>query len=339
MAIFRVPRPWEIPERLATPEARFLESRLDRRSVLWGMGVGAAALALPNLACAGGVEAPTGEAARGLLDPAIGNLLSDKFRAKTNPSYGVGERPLTPENVAAAHNNFYEFTQEKNRVWQLARGFSANPWTVEIRGLVEKPITLGLEELITRFPLEERLYRHRCVERWAMQVPWVGFPLRRLLDLAVPLGTAKFVRFLSLKDPARFPAQAEKDSWLPWPYYEALRLDEARHELAFVVLGSYGHALPMQHGAAVRLAIPWKYGYKSPKSIVGIELVAERPPTFWNYLQPSEYGFYSNVDPTRPHPRWSQDLEQDIGTGERRKTLPFNGYGDLVAGMYDGREV
>ena len=169
-----------------------------------------------------------------------------------------------------------------------------------------------------------------------MQVPWTGYPLRALLDRVEPLGSARFVRFVSIEDKENLPGQRD-EPWYPWPYFEGLRLDEARHDLAFVVLGSYGHALPMQHGAPVRLAIPWKYGYKGPKSLVRIELVAEQPETFWNQLQPREYGFYSNVDPGKPHPRWSQAEETDIGTGEKRPTLLYNGY-DQVAALYDGKE-
>ncbi|HXU45384.1 MAG TPA: protein-methionine-sulfoxide reductase catalytic subunit MsrP [Thermoanaerobaculia bacterium] len=335
MAHLRIPRPWELPERLATPESVFL----DRRQALAALGLGAAALALPQLACSGGAKAPTGADAKGLLDPAIGSFDAGLFRAaRRNPAYGVGDRPLTPENVAAAYNNFYEWTTDKPEVWRLAHGYPAAPWKLEIAGLVEKPATLDLDQILKVAPLEERLYRHRCVERWAMQVLWVGYPLRRLIERARPLSSARFVRFVSIDDPARMPGQKES-SWLSWPYYEALRMDEAMNDLAFAVVGSYGHALPMQHGAPLRIAAPWKYGYKSPKSIVRIELVAEQPGTFWNYTQPNEYGLVSNVNPDKPHPRWSQAYEQDIGTGERRRTLLYNGYAAQVAGMYDGQEV
>lgn len=339
MPSIRIPRAWEIPERLATPEALFL----SRRQVVASLGVGAMTLALPwSAGCAAedvpaeGGETPAPE--RGKLEPALGDRFAGLFPATKNAAYDLGGRPLTAEDTAATYNNFYEFTTDKEGVWQLARRYPlGGEWTIEIGGLVQKPLTLGLDELFRIAPLEERLYRFRCVERWAMQVPWTGYPLRALIDRVKPLGAARYVRFVSIEDKENLPGQREQD-WYPWPYFEGLRLDEARHDLAFVALGSYGHALPMQHGAPVRLAIPWKYGYKGPKSIVRIELTAEEPGTFWNQLQPREYGFYSNVDPGKPHPRWSQAEETDIGTGEKRPTLPYNGY-DQAAALYDGTEA
>ena len=335
MANIRIPKGWEIPERLATPEEVFL----SRRQVLAALGLGALAASLPaQLACGSPVAAPTGPDAAGLLDPAVGDRYKDRFPAPRNAAFAVGDRQTTPEPIAAAYNNFYEFTLEKDRVWKLAHGYPVVPWTVEVGGLVKKPRTLDLDALMTRFPLEERLYRFRCVERWAMQVPWVGYPLRTLIDALEPLPSAKYVRFVSVHDPEGLPNQ-KAARWYPWPYFEGLRLDEARHDLAFVVVGSYGHALPMQHGAPLRLALPWKYGYKGPKSIVKIELTAEQPRTFWNDLQPAEYGFFSNVNPAKPHPRWSQARETDIGTGEERPTLPYNGYAEQVAALYSGDEA
>ncbi len=323
-----LPPKWRLPERLATPETVFV----SRREVLAAMGFGALSLALPA-----GVSAAT-TAPPGLLDPALGRRFAEKFPARRNELYRLGDRKLTAEDVAARFNNFYEFTTTKDQVWQLAKGYTVDPWKVSITGLVKKPLTLDLDALFTRFPLEERLYRFRCVEAWAMQVPWTGFPLRALVDFAEPLSSATHVRFVSILDKQGLPGQREQ-GWYPWPYFEGLRLDEARHELALVVLGSYGHALPMQHGAPLRLALPWKYGYKSPKSIVEIEFVARQPKTFWNQLQPREYGFYSNVNPERPHPRWSQATERDIGTSERRPTLPHNGYAEQVDALYRGNEV
>jgi methionine sulfoxide reductase catalytic subunit len=342
MAHLRIPRSWEIPERLATPEEVFL----NRRQVLAGLGIlgmGALAAALPANA------ADTADAAEAapvaakvdpsrMLQPAVGPRFKDRFPARRNPAYGLAGRPLTPEAKAGRYNNFYEYTTTKDAVWELAAGFPVSPWTVEVTGLVAKPRTYDLDDLFRTFPLEERLYRHRCVERWAMQVPWTGFPLKSLLTQVQPLGTARYVRFVSFH-PESLPGVKETASYYPWPYHEGLRLDEATHPLAFVVLGSYGHPLPMQHGAPLRLHCPWKYGYKSPKSIVRIELTATPPPTFWHALQPVEYGFYSNVNPQKPHPRWSQEVEVDIGTGERRPTLPYNGYGEQVAGMYKGSEA
>jgi methionine sulfoxide reductase catalytic subunit len=337
MPTFRIRRPWEIPERLATPEPIFL----DRRRVLASLGFGALSLALPLEACAQDPGSPAARAAAAtpekMLAPAVGDRYAALFPAKRNAAYDLGGRPLTAEAVAGANNNFYEFTTDKDRVWKLAEGYPVVPWKVEVGGLVKKPRTLDLDDLFKGFPLEERLYRFRCVERWAMQVPWTGFPLCALIDRLEPLGDARYVRFVSFLDKQGLPGQATQP-WYPWPYYEALRLDEARHELAFVVVGSYGHPLPMQHGAPWRLALPWKYGYKGPKSLVRIEFAKERPPTFWNDLQPREYGFYSNIDPNHPHPRWSQAEETDIGTGQTRPTVRYNGYSQ-VAGLYDGKEI
>ncbi|HZF13248.1 MAG TPA: protein-methionine-sulfoxide reductase catalytic subunit MsrP [Thermoanaerobaculia bacterium] len=333
MAHLRIPRPWEIPEWQATPEAVFL----NRRQLLAALGLGAVSLGLPVQIAGAAPVAPKGDPAK-MLQPAVGSRFRDRFPAKRNPAYRFGGRPLTPEEKAARYNNFYEFTPTKNEVWPLAAGYPVTAWKVEVAGLVGKPRTYDLDDLF-RFPLEERLYRHRCVERWAMQVPWTGFPLRRLLDAAQPLSTAKYVRFVSFSDPEHLPGMKETVSYYPWPYHEGLRFDEARHDLAFVVLGSYGHPLPMQHGAPLRIHCPWKYGYKSPKSIVKIELVADAPPTFWHALQPAEYGFYSNVNPKKPHPRWSQEIEEDLGTGERRATQLYNGYGPQVAGLYKGDEA
>lgn len=332
MAGLRIPRSWEIPERLATPERVFL----DRRQALAALGLGALAAGLPwQLGCAPPRDHEGRDVSGRMLEPAAA-AYADRFPARRNAAFGLGDRELTPERKAAAYNNFYEFTTDKGSVWKLAAGYPVDPWKIEAGGLAGKPRTLDLDDVMRRFPLEERLYRFRCVERWAMQVPWTGFPLRLLIDSLEPLSTARYVRFVSFEDRERLPGRKETP-WYPWPYHEALRLDEARHDLAFVVVGSYGHPLPMQHGAPLRLALPWKYGYKSAKSIAGIELVAERPATFWNALQPAEYGFYSNVDPGKPHPRWSQQIEQDIGTGERRATLLYNGYAAEVAALYDGR--
>ena len=336
MSRIHIPKPWQLPERLATPESVFIHRRAALQRLGWGgLGLGSLSLGIRPA----NAESPTDDLAV-RTRPAIGDRFKDKLSPKRNPKYvlptGVG---VTSEAVSSSHNNFYEFTTAKDRVWELAKDYSVDAsWKIEVDGLVEKPTTLGLDDLFTRFPLEERLYRFRCVERWAMQVPWVGFPLKALIDSLKPLSSAKFVKFVSFLDPKGLPGQ-RKNKWYPWPYYEALRMDEARHELAFVALGSYGHGLPMQHGAPWRVVTPWKYGYKSPKSIVRIEFVDQEPSTFWNETQPDEYGFYSNVEPHKPHPRWSQRWEQDIGTEETRETLLYNGYGDLVADLYTGDEI
>jgi sulfoxide reductase catalytic subunit YedY len=336
MAHTRRDKPWKLPERLATPESTFRNRRDVLAGLAWGgLGVGGLSIGMGSsraLAAESGTEAPPAE----MIHAALGDRFSDRFPARRNDAYGLGERTLTPEAVSARYNNFYEFTTDKERVWELARGYSVDPWSVRILGKVQKEKTLGLEEIFA-FPLEERLYRFRCVERWSMQVPWTGFPLSKLIESAQPLSSARFVRFVCIEDKQGLPGQS-RQPWYPWPYYEGLRMDEAMNELAFVVVGSYGHALPMQHGAPLRLAIPWKYGYKGPKSIVAIEFTERQPGTFWNEAVPDEYGFYSNVEPNKPHPRWSQAMEQDIGTGEMRPTLPYNGYAEQVASLYSGKE-
>ncbi|MCH9649855.1 MAG: protein-methionine-sulfoxide reductase catalytic subunit MsrP [Deltaproteobacteria bacterium] len=331
MAAIQIPKRWLLPNSQGTPEGVFL----NRRQVLRSLGYSSLGLVLgANTGCdldLGGFRH------RRRTAGALGRRFRDRFPARRNLDFGIGDRSLTPEEVSSSTNNFYEFSTNKGAVWELAQGYPVDPWVVEVGGLVHQPRTLNLEDLFRRFPLEERLYRFRCVERWAMQVPWTGFPLARLIDELKPLASARYVRFVSVHDPDRMPGQG--NTYYPWPYYEALRLDEARHDLAFVVLGVYGHALPMQHGAPWRVICPWKYGYKSPKSIVRIEFTEHQPPTFWNDLQPSEYGFFSNVNPDKPHPRWSQAREEDIGTLEKRPTLLYNGYAEQVGHLYGGQEV
>ena len=244
-------------------------------------------------------------------------------------------RDVTPErtreDVAARYNNFYEFTPRKD-VWKHVGAFRTDPWTVEVAGLVAKPRTYGLDDL-RKFGNEERVYRFRCVETWAMVIPWSGFPLAKLLLASEPRHDARFVRFVTFADPAQMPNVHDKP-WAGWPYSEGLRIDEAMHDLTLVATGVYGHALPKQHGAPVRIVVPWKYGYKSPKSIVRIELVASQPHTFWSDLAPNEYPFLSNVDPSHPHPRWSQATERLLGTFAIRRTLRYNGYENLVRHLY-----
>jgi len=253
-----------------------------------------------------------------------------------NPHFSDVGRHLTEEIVAARHNNFYEFGSGK-RIWRAAQALPTDPWTVEIGGLVRHPQRLGLEDLF-HFPLEERIYRFRCVEAWAMVVPWLGFPMRLLLERVDPLPTARFVRFTSFYDPEIMPGPIWPPN-LPWPYTEGLRIEEMANELAFFALGIYGKPLPKQHGAPIRMVVPWKYGFKGGKSIVKIEFLDHQPSTFWNTLAPEEYGFEANVDPRVPHPRWSQEQEVLIGFGSRSQwqivpTLPYNGYGEYVAHLY-----
>jgi sulfoxide reductase catalytic subunit YedY len=235
------------------------------------------------------------------------------------------------------YNNFYEFSIDKEAVNPLSTNFTTEPWTVEVYGLVNKPKTYGVEDLRSRFPQEERIYRLRCVEAWSMVIPWEGFPLASLLKEVEPTSDAKFVRFETVYRPDEMPGQ--RSPFYPWPYQEGLRLDEAMNELTLLATGLYGMPMPNPNGAPIRLVVPWKYGFKSIKSIVKIELVAEQPSTLWSAVGPNEYGFYSNVNPDRPHPRWSQASERRIGEIGRRPTLMFNGYAEDVAHLYEGMDL
>lgn len=244
---------------------------------------------------------------------------------------------LTPYDTITTYNNYYEFSTDKGRVAQLVSDFVTSPWTVEISGLVDKPVTLSADEIIKTYTAEEHVYRMRCVEGWSIVVPWEGFPLNRLLKDVGIQPEAKFIAFTTILRPDQMPGQ--KDPFFSWPYTEGLRLDEANHDLTLLASGLYGKPLPKQDGAPLRIVVPWKYGFKSIKSIVKIEAVADQPPTFWNLAGPNEYGFYSNVNPNVPHPRWSQDTERRLGETERRPTLIFNGYGDQVASLYEGMDL
>jgi sulfoxide reductase catalytic subunit YedY len=250
--------------------------------------------------------------------------------------------PLTPIEDVTGYNNFYEFGTDKADPARRAPGrLKTSPWTVQISGLVQKPLTLDLDDLLKLAPLEERAYRLRCVEGWSMVIPWVGYSLSHLIQRARPLGSAKFISFVTLADPAQMPGL--NSPVLDWPYREGLRMDEARHPLTLLSLGLYGQTLPAQNGAPVRLVVPWKYGFKSAKSIVRIEFLEQEPQTSWMRAAPQEYGFYSNVNPSVPHPRWSQASERRIGEGglfsPRRAKLPFNGYADQVEGLYRGMDL
>ena len=241
---------------------------------------------------------------------------------------------LTPYSSVTNYNNFYEFRTSKEDPARNAGTLRPEPWSVRIDGMVAKPQVLDIDRLRKLFPLEERVYRLRCVEGWSMVIPWVGFPLAALIKLADPLGKAKYVAFETLNDPKQMPGL--RSSVLQWPYVEGLRLDEALHPLAMIAVGLYGRVLPNQNGAPLRLVVPWKYGFKSIKSITRIRLTDRMPPTSWNRSAPDEYGFYANVNPAVDHPRWSQATERRIGEYTRRKTLPFNGYEAEVAGLYRG---
>ena len=253
---------------------------------------------------------------------------------------------LTPEKKVLSHNNFYEFGTSKTDPQQNAQAFKVKPWQLTISGEVDNPITLNYDDLFSRFPLEERIYRMRCVEAWSMVIPWLGFSLAALLKQAAPNSRAKYVAFETLHDPKQMPGQ---NSWsagggINYPYVEGLRIDEAMNPLTLLSVGLYGKTLPPQNGAPIRLVVPWKYGFKSIKSIVGIKLVEKQPPTTWNQLAAKEYGFYANVNPEVDHPRWSQASERRISTGglfakNRIQTLPFNGYGEEVAHLYSKMDL
>lgn len=244
---------------------------------------------------------------------------------------------LTPYEMITNYNNYYEFSEQKEAVARLAQNFETRPWTVEVGGLCRFPKIYDIDDLLKRFPAEERIYRLRCVEGWSMIIPWNGFPLAALLKEVEPLGSARYVRFVSVYRPEQMPGQRSR--FYPWPYYEGLRLDEAMHPLTILATGLYGAPLPPQDGAPIRLVVPWKYGFKSAKAIVKIELVEEQPKTFWSTIAPHEYGFYANVNPDVPHPRWSQATERRIGEIGRRPTLLFNGYAEEVAALYAGMDL
>ncbi len=244
---------------------------------------------------------------------------------------------LTSYEAITNYNNYYEFSTDKGAVAQLAKDFRVQPWTVSVGGLVQKPQVFDVDTLIGQFGQEERIYRLRCVEGWSMVIPWLGFSLASLLRAVEPMGNARYVRFETLLDPEQMPGQ--RSPWYQWPYVEGLRLDEAMHDLTILSTGLYGKSLLPQNGAPLRLVVPWKYGFKSIKSIVKIDLVEEQPTSLWMAAAPHEYGFYANVNPDVPHPRWSQASERRIGEVGRRQTLPFNGYAEEVANLYAGMDL
>jgi sulfoxide reductase catalytic subunit YedY len=245
--------------------------------------------------------------------------------------------PLNSFEQITTYNNYYEFTTDKQAVAGMAQGLRTSPWSVAVGGLVAKPQIFAVEDLVSRFGEEERIYRLRCVEAWSMVIPWLGFPLSKLLSAVEPTSQAKYVRFETLMDPEQMPGQREP--WYEWPYVEGLRLDEAMHDLTLLSTGLYGRSLLPQSGAPLRLVVPWKYGFKSIKAIVKIDLVDTQPTSLWMAAAPNEYGFYANVNPDVSHPRWSQASERRIGELGRRETLPFNGYADQVAGLYAGMDL
>ena len=316
--LIRRKRGWELPESAAIDEAVFR----DRRRLLKGIAAGP--ILAPVIAAGVGGPALAADA-----DPSAG-----LYPAQRNGKFTL-DRPLTDAKYSTTYNNFYEFGTDKS-IWERAQALKLRPWTVKIDGMVEKPLTLDFDDLVKRMGLEERLYRHRCVEAWSMAVPWTGFALGKLVDLARPLGSATYLRMETFMDPATAPEQ--KKFFYPWPYVEGLTMAEAKNELAFVATGMYGKPMPKQDGAPLRLVVPWKYGFKSVKSIVRFEFTDKRPKGYWEALQASEYGFWANVNPQVPHPRWSQASERVLGSDERVPTQMWNGYGEFVADLYKGLE-
>jgi len=284
---------------------------------------------------AAGALGAVGALAPSLLMPPIARA-AQKLTFTHNKQYSTNEKQ-NPFSDAAGYNNFYEFTSSKTEVADLAKDFKTRPWTVEVGGLVNKPQTLDIEKIIKEFPLEERVYRHRCVEAWSMVIPWVGLPLADFVKKCEPTSKAKYIKFTTIYDPKQMPGQ--RRGVLDWPYVEGLRLDEAMNPLAIFSVGMYGEVLPPQNGAPLRLVTPWKYGFKGIKSIVKVEFTETQPHNTWNIAAPNEYGFYANVNPNVDHPRWSQARERRIGEFFKRKTLMFNGYEKEVAHLYKGMDL
>ncbi|MEZ4770096.1 MAG: protein-methionine-sulfoxide reductase catalytic subunit MsrP [Caldilineales bacterium] len=309
-----------------TPESVYINRRTFMKGVglaaLGGLAVAACAPAATPVAepvaTAAGAAAPIAPAGTGATTDELGDPVNS-FEQITN------------------YNNYYEFTTDKEKVADLAKDFPTRPWTVEVGGLVNNPGTFGIEDILSTFDREERIYRLRCVEGWSMVIPWLGFQLSKLLEKVEPQSNAKYVRFETVLDPEQMPGQ--RSSWFEWPYVEGLRIDEAMNPLAIIATGLYGKELLPQNGAPLRLVVPWKYGFKSIKSIVKIDLVEEQPTSLWMAAAPNEYGFYANVNPEVQHPRWSQRTERRIGETKRRETLKFNGYGEEVAYLYDGMNL
>ncbi|MFB9886901.1 protein-methionine-sulfoxide reductase catalytic subunit MsrP [Balneatrix alpica] len=313
-----------------TPESAYL----NRRRFIQGLAAGAAWAAWPGAS----------QAAPSQLHDEV--VAGPEWLAQQIAAAKADVPPaekLTPYYHCTHYNNFYEFGFDKDDPVAKAHSLKPDPWQVEVTGLVNKPGTYHLEDLLKGMALEERIYRLRCVEAWSMVIPWIGFPLASLLQRFEPQGSAKYVAFTTLHDPEQMPAQSSLFSSLDWPYVEGLRLDEAMHPLTILAVGLYGRILPNQNGAPLRLVVPWKYGFKSIKSIVKIELTEQQPPTTWNLSAPREYGFYANVNPAVDHPRWSQAKERRLPSGLLSpniiETLPFNGYGAEVASLYSGMDL
>ena len=316
--LIRSKRGWEMAEASATPEALFV----GRRRFVKALSAGPILLAAPALVA--GCE-DTSADFETETDPT-----APLYPVARNERYEL-DRPVTSEDLVTTYNNYYEFGSSK-RIARKAQALPLRPWRVAIDGMVDKPFEIGIDELLKKMPLEERLYRHRCVEAWSMAVPWSGFAFKALLDFAKPLSSAKYVVMTSFQNAEA--AAGQRSSWYPWPYTEGLTIAEAANELAFLVTGAYGKPMLKQNGAPLRLAVPWKYGFKSTKGIVRFSFTDKRPVSFWQEVQGREYGFWANVNPKVPHPRWSQASERVLGTPGRVPTRLYNGYGEFVAGLY-----
>ena len=315
--LIRSRKPWDIIDYKTTDENVYL----NRRSLLQAMGIAGAGLASASVV--GGSFAPFVSSARAASITG--------FPATRNPAFTL-DRPVTVEEEATTYTNFYEFGSSKN-IWRKAKKLVTDPWIFTIEGLVDNPLQLDASDLVARTgPQEERLYRHRCVEAWAMAVPWTGVPMSRLVKLVQPKAEAKYVRLETFFDPS--VAIGQRQSWYPWPYVEGMTINEAMNEMAFIGTGLYGRAMEKQNGAPLRIVLPWKYGFKSIKSIVKITFTDQRPISFWEKLAANEYGFWANVNPDVDHPRWSQATERMLGTGKRVATQLYNGYGEQVAYLY-----
>lgn len=330
-----LPPDWQLSERHVTTESVYWNRRRFLKTML---GSSAALATLPLMGCQS--NAQTGSSGSQEVDSPLAQTyqLPSIAPLRTNAKFAEVDRPITTQNLASQYNNFYEFGGTKS-IWQKAQTLPTEDWKVEVTGLVNNPRTYDIDDLRNTFEQEERIYRFRCVEAWSMVLPWVGFPMRKLLEAADPKSEAKFVQFTSFYDRKITTGPGLHLGSLPWPYREGLRIEEMANDLAFFATGIYGKELPKQHGAPMRMVVPWKYGFKGAKSIVKIDFVAEQPATYWHTLIPNEYGFEANVNPQKPHPRWSQAVERFIGPGdtldwERRETLPYNGYGEYVASLY-----
>ena len=333
MTLIPNPQIWSIPENQITAENLYWNRRRFLKNLV-GAGIGASILPLAGCKPSGsaiGKSASQTALETSLNLPKISNI-------SKNPAFAKVQRPITEEKLAGQYNNFYEFGGTK-KIWLDAQKLPTDNWKVEVTGLVKNPQTYDIDELKKKFPLEERVYRFRCVEAWSMVLPWIGFPMKKLIAAVEPTSQAKYVRFTSFYDPEITTGPGFHIGSLPWPYQEGLRIEEMANELAFFAVGIYGHDLPKQHGAPLRMVIPWKYGFKGAKSIVKIEFLDTQPATYWNTIDSREYDFEANVNPNKPHPRWSQATEKFISTGpglswEIKETLPYNGYGEYVGHLY-----